>query len=55
MSVPGLMTAAMMKMARKAYLKYLSSSPPVTTPIRARKSTSVGISKTRPVPRIILA
>jgi hypothetical protein len=53
MSVPGLITAATMKMIRNAYLKYFSRNCPVTTPIRARKNTSVGISHTAPDPRII--
>ena len=45
--------AAAMKMIRIAYLNCRSRKPAVTRPIRARKKTAVGISKTKPIASII--
>ena len=47
----GVMTAEMTKTAKIAYLKFLIIHRDVTRPMRDRKKTSVGISKTAPMPR----
>src|SRR5262249_10178776 len=54
MSGVGVMTAAMMKMTRTAYLNFDRSQRSETMPSRARKKTRIGISKHRPSPRISL-
>ena len=54
MSGVGVITAAMMKMIRIAYLNFASSQRSETMPSRARKKTRIGISKHSPRPRISL-
>ena len=47
----GVIIAAMVKTARTAYLKFLIIQRGVIRPIRERKKTKVGNSKTRDMPK----
>ena len=47
----GVMNAAMMKMIRKAYLKFFSIQRELMTPILERKKIRIGVSNTAPIPR----
>ena len=50
----GVMMAAMIKTAKTAYLKFFIIHLEVTSPIRERKKTRVGSSKTKAIPKSIL-
>jgi hypothetical protein len=54
MSVVGVTMAAMMKITRIEYRKFFHMKTALRIPIYDRKKTRMGISKIRPIPRMML-